>query len=85
MAFAGGAMTTAVERIVDQVKLLDQNELEELLEWLADQQLSEIDAWDKEIELDSQPDGRLAPVIARAREDIAAGRTKPLDEVINNT
>lgn len=78
-------MTTVVERIVDQVKLLDREELEELFDRLADHELSEMDEWDKEIALDSRPNGRLASVIARAQEDIAAGRTKPLDEVIYNS
>jgi hypothetical protein len=33
---------------------------------------------------DSQPGGRLHDLIDRARADIAAGRTKPLDEVLDN-
>ena len=41
---------------------------------------SQPDRWDKDIERDSQPGGRLDAVLSRVREDIAAGRTKPLDE-----
>jgi hypothetical protein len=53
--------------------------VEELLDWLADQQLAEIDAWDKEIALDSQPNGRLASVIARARECTSLESASGLD------
>ncbi|MBM4047803.1 MAG: hypothetical protein FJ279_22085 [Planctomycetes bacterium] len=78
-------MTRAVERIVDEVKRLDRPELEELLGWLADRELSEMDAWDREIERDSQPGGRLSGVLRRVRKDIAEGRTKPLDEILDNS
>ena len=57
-------------------------QLDELLAWLADDELQQPDEWDKAMERDSQPDGRLQGVIDRARKDIAAGRTKPLDEVL---
>ena len=77
-------MTTAVRRIADEVLSLRETEREELLSWLADYELAHPDRWDKEIERDSQPGGRLDAVLNRVREDIAAGRTKLLDEVINN-
>lgn len=35
------------------------------------------------MERDCLPGGRLQDVIDRARKDIAAGRTKPLDEVLD--
>ncbi len=72
-------MTETVGRIVDQVKQLRQDEYEELLDWLAERKASEMDAWDKELERDSRPGGRLQAVMNRVRKDIAAGRTKPLD------
>ena len=78
-------MTETVGRIVDQVKQLRQDEYEELLDWLAERQASEMDAWDKELERDSRPGGRLQAVMNRVRKDIAAGRTKPLDEVLDNS
>jgi hypothetical protein len=77
-------MTTRVEHIADQVKALPAQEREEFLSWLAEFELGQSDAWDDEITLDSQPTGRMRPLLDRARRDIAEGRTKPLDEVIDN-
>lgn len=78
-------MTTAVQRIVDEVRQLRKAELDELLTWLADYQLSEMDAWDQEIAADSLPGGRLEGVLRRVRRDVAEGRTRPLDEVLDNS
>ena len=77
-------MTTRVEQIAEQVKSLPISEREELLAWLADFELGQVDAWDEEVARDSQPGGRMQRVIDRVRCDIAEGRTKPLDEVIDN-
>ena len=77
-------MTTRVEQIVEQVKSLPLSEREELLAWLADFELGQVDAWDDEMARDSQPGGRMQRVIDRVRRDIAQGRTKPLGEVIDN-
>jgi hypothetical protein len=75
-------MTATVEKIADEVKSLPRAQLDELLAWLADYELQQSDEWDKAMDRDSQPGGRLQDVIDRARKDIAAGRTKPLDEVL---
>ena len=80
-----GDMTATVEKLAGEVQSLRENELDEFLSWLADYELAHSDPWDAEIERDSQPGGRLDPVLKRVRSDIAAGRTKPLDEVINNS
>jgi hypothetical protein len=77
-------MTTRVEQIAEQVKSLPISEREELLAWLADFELGQVDAWDEEVARDSQPGGRMQRVIDRVRCDIAGGRTKPLGEVIDN-
>jgi peptide subunit release factor 1 (eRF1) len=77
-------MTTRVEQIAEQVKSLPLSEREELLAWLADFELGQVDAWDEEMARDSQPGGRMQRVIDRVRRDIAHGRTKPLGEVIDN-
>lgn len=77
-------MTTRVEQIAEQVKSLLLSEREELLAWLADFELGQVDAWEEEIGRDSQPGGRMERVIDRVRRDIAQGRTKPLGEVIDN-
>ena len=78
-------MTDTVEKIADEVIALPEKELDEFLSWLSDYELAHPDRWDKEIERDSLPGGRLDAVISRVRNDIAAGRTKPLDDVINNS
>ncbi len=77
-------MTTRVQQIAEQVKALPVQEREELLSWLAAFELGEADAWDEEIARDSQPSGGMRMILDRARRDIAEGRTKPLDEVIDN-
>jgi hypothetical protein len=77
-------MTATVEKIADEVKSLPRAEFDELLAWLAEYELQQPDEWDKAMERDSQPGGRLQDVIDRARKDIVAGRTKPLDEVLHN-
>lgn len=78
-------MTETVERIAHEVKALPENELDEFLSWLADYELAHPDRWDKELERDSQPGDRLDAVLRRVRGDISAGRTKSLNEVINNS
>lgn len=78
-------MTATVEKIADEVKSLPEKELNEFLSWLADYELAHPDQWDREIERDSQPGGQLDAVLKRVRGDIATGKTKPLDEVINNS
>lgn len=64
-------MSTRVKQIADQVKALPLNEREEFLAWLADFATSQTDPWDKEIARDSQPGGRMHPIIERARRDIS--------------
>jgi hypothetical protein len=78
-------MTAKVERIAEQVKALPDDEREEFLSWLADFEIERRDDWDEEIARDSQPGGRLERVLERVRKDIAEGRTKPLDEVLDNS
>jgi len=78
-------MTARVKKIAEQVMALPQDEREEFLSWLVDFEADHIDDWDKEIARDTQPGGRLESVLERVREDIAEGRTKPLDEVLDNS
>lgn len=77
-------MTAKVAKIAEQVKALPDDEREEFLSWLADFELAHSDRWDKEIARDSKPGGRLEHVLGRVRRDIAEGRTKPLDQVLDN-
>ena len=77
-------VTNRVAQIAEQVKSLPLSEREELFDWLADLALGQLDGWDEEITRDSQLGGRMERVLDRVRRDIAAGRTKPLGEVIDN-
>jgi hypothetical protein len=78
-------MTAIVEKLVDEIRSLPRAELDEFLAWLAEYELQQPDEWDREMERDGLPGSRLQDVIDRARKDIAAGRTKPLDEVLDNS
>jgi len=49
-----------------------------LAEWLDE---LEEDAWDRQMEQDFSPGGRGAKLIAEAEADIAAGRTRPHEEM----
>ena len=74
-------LMSTVTEIIEAVKSLD---VEEKGEFLA--RLSEVDfeeAWDLQIAADAQA-GRLDHLWQQALEDIKAGRTKPLDEVLND-
>ncbi len=73
-------MSTVTE-IIEAVKSLG---LEEKGEFLT--RLSEVDfddAWDRQIMVDAES-GKLDTLWQQALEDIKAGRTKPLDEVLND-
>jgi hypothetical protein len=78
-------MTAVVQRLAEEVRSLPPQELDEFLNWLADYELESGDAWDHEIERDSQAGGRLDSVLKRVRADISAGKTKPLDQFLNNS
>ncbi len=74
-------MSTVLE-IIDAVKKLDDQEKGEFLEKLTEIDFD--DAWDRQIEADAKA-GRLDHLWQQALEDIEAGGTKPLDEILNNT
>ena len=51
---------------------------------LAEELREHLDAlWDKQFEEDVQT-GRLDPLIARAREEHAGGKTRPMDEIVRD-
>jgi hypothetical protein len=77
-------MTKSVEKIAAEVSALPEAELDELLAWLAEFESQRMDSWDKAIAADSKPGGRLQGLLDRAREDVAAGRAEPLDEIIDH-
>ena len=73
-------MSTVAE-IIEAVKRLDERQKSEFLEKLAEIDFD--DAWDRQIEADAKA-GKLDRLWQEALEDIKAGRTKPLDEVIGD-
>ncbi len=78
-------MTKTVEKIAAEIKSLPAEEYEEFLSWLADYEMEHPDRWDREIARDSQPGAALDAVLKRVEKDIAEGRVKPLDEVVDDS
>ena len=72
----------SVTEIIDAVKGLSDAEKGEFFDRLNEVDFE--DAWDRQIEADAKA-GRLDHLWKKALEDIEAGRTKPLDEVLNNS
>ena len=73
-------MSTVAE-IIAAVKKLPVEQKSEFLEEL--REIDFEDAWDKQIEADAKA-GRLDQLWEKSLSDIKAGRTKPLDEIIND-
>ena len=73
-------MSTVTE-IIEAVKSLNGEEKSEFLVRLNEVDFD--DAWDRQIEADAQA-GQLDYLWHEALEDINAGRTKPLDEILND-
>ena len=71
---------STVPEIQAAIEKLSPAEKIELEKWFAEIQA---DAWDAQIEADIKT-GRLDHLIAQAESDIAAGRTRPLDEILDN-
>jgi hypothetical protein len=72
---------SSVAEIIEAVKRLDEHQKGEFLQKLADVDFD--DAWDRQVETDAKA-GRLDRLWAEAMDDIKAGRTKPLDEVLGD-
>jgi hypothetical protein len=77
--FAG--MSTVVE-ILEVVKHLPEEKKGEFLDGL--REIDFEDVWDRQMDADPKA-GRLDPLWREALKDIEAGRTKSLDEVINDS
>jgi len=71
-----------VEKILKEVKTLSSQERQELWDRVAAEEANNLDDWEKQIERDSNA-GRLDHLLAELKDDVKAGRVKPLDEVIN--
>jgi len=70
----------SASEIQAEIEKLSHTEQRKLAQWFAEMQAN---AWDAQIEDDIKA-GRLDHLIAEAEADIAAGRTKALDEVLDN-
>ena len=70
----------SASEIQAEIEKLSRAEQRKLAQWFAEMQA---DAWDAQIEDDLKA-GRLDHLIAEAEADIATGRAKPLDEVLDN-
>jgi hypothetical protein len=68
-----------VEALKGEIGHLSEIERKQLLDWLEEQ---EEEAWDREIERDFAPGGRGERIVVEVEADIAAGRTKPLRDVL---
>lgn len=78
-------MTATIRKIAEQVKALSKEELDEFLSWLARYELEEEKAWDEKLRRDARTGGKLDGLLTRVRQDIAEGRTRPLDEVLDHS
>jgi hypothetical protein len=72
---------STVSEIIQAVKQLNEEEKSEFLAKLADVDFDT--AWDRQIEADAKA-GRLDFLWNEAKQEIAEGRTKPLDELLGN-
>ena len=70
----------SIEAIKTAVEELSETELREFGRWL--DKLRD-DAWDRQMEEDFQPGGAGQFLIDEARADIAAGRTRPLQDLLD--
>lgn len=71
----------SVEEIEKAVACLPSSDYARLRDWFTER---DNDLWDKEIERDSQS-GALDHILEEIKADIAAGRIKPLDEILNRS
>jgi len=70
---------STVQEIETAIQKLKPQEIHEVADWL--QELRE-GFWDQQIDADAKA-GRLDPLAEKALEDHRAGRTKPLDEILD--
>jgi hypothetical protein len=71
-------MSTVAE-IESAIKKLKPKQVHEIADWL---QEFRDQLWDRQIDADAQA-GRLDKLAEKALEDYRAGRTKPLDEILD--
>jgi hypothetical protein len=69
-----------VQEIERAIQKLTPAEIRQVAEWL--EEFRE-ELWDQQIDADIKA-SRLDPLWQRAKADIAGGRVKPLDEILND-
>jgi hypothetical protein len=75
-------MSPAVAKILRSVENLSSKERNEFWDRIAAEEAKMLDEWEGQIKRDSNA-GKLDHLLAELKDDIKAGRAKPLDEVIN--
>ena len=70
---------SSIDEIIEAIKNLSEKEKAVFLERLVEIDFD--DEWDRQMEEDVKA-GRLDRLFAKAEADIAAGRTKPLEEFL---
>ncbi len=75
-------MSATVEKILKEVRSLSSEDRKELWDRVAAEEANRLDEWEKQVERDSNS-GKLDHLLTELKDDIKAGRVKPLNEVIN--
>jgi hypothetical protein len=70
-----------VEQIEAEIAKLPSQDVREVSRWL---QEYEAELWDEEMERDARPGGPLDKLAQQARQEIADGKTQPLDEFLRH-
>ena len=76
------SVSPAVESILQQVNGLSPEEQKEFWDRLMTDEAARLDEWEQQVARDSGS-GKLDHLLAELDADIAAGRVKPLHEVID--
>ena len=76
------SVSAAVESILRQVTGLSPDEQKEFWDRVMTEEAARLDEWERQVASDSNS-GKLDHLLAELNDDIAAGRVKPLHEVID--
>jgi len=68
----------SVEAIKEEISQMSAEDRRHLAEWL--EELDELE-WDRQIEEDFSPGGRGMPLLAELEQELAEGKTRPVEEV----
>jgi len=71
---------TTLELMQDQIAKLPPEEFRKLAEWIEERRAAD---WDRELE-QAASNGKLDHLWKEAKKEIAAGKARPLDELLDN-